>query len=135
MSFDAFVRVLVVDDFAQWRARICSTLQVRKDLQVIGEAGNGPDAVEQAKLLKPDLILLDIGLPGLNGIEVAKRIHDLVPAAKILFVTQNFDKQFARDATSNGAQGYLLKSDATNLLPAIDKILAGERYLSEELGP
>jgi DNA-binding NarL/FixJ family response regulator len=83
------VRVLVVDDHAPFRRFVRATLQARAELQVIGEASDGLQAVQQAEELQPDLILLDVGLPTLDGIEVAHRISRLVQSATILFVSQN----------------------------------------------
>jgi DNA-binding NarL/FixJ family response regulator len=82
------VSVLVVDDYEPFRRFVCSTLGKRQDLQVIGEASDGLEAVRKAEELKPDLIVLDIGLPRLNGIEVARRIRKLYPKCKILFMSQ-----------------------------------------------
>ena len=81
------IRVLVVDDYEPFRRFVCSTLESRPDLRVVGEASDGLEAVEKAQALKPDLILLDIGLPSLNGIEAAHRISRLIPTATILFVS------------------------------------------------
>ena len=85
------LRALVVDDFEPFRRFVCSRLESRPDLQVIGEASDGLEALEKAQALKPDLILLDIGLPSLNGIEAAHRISRLSPTATILFVSQISD--------------------------------------------
>jgi DNA-binding NarL/FixJ family response regulator len=82
------VRVLVVDDFEPWCRRICSMLQKLPELRVVGEVSNGLEAVEKARELRPDLILLDIGLPGINGIEVARRILEFSPKTKILFASE-----------------------------------------------
>ena len=103
----------------------------RQDLQVVGEATDGLEAVRIAKKLQPDMILLDIGLPNLNGLEAAKRILQVAPAAKIIFLTSNNDKDVVRAALSTGAQGYVLKSDAAReLLTAVQKVLAGEHFVS-----
>ena len=84
--------------------------------------------------MKPDLILLDIGLPNLNGIEAASRIADLVSEAKILFVTQNYDADVLRAALSNGAERCILKMDAVHeLLPAVEAVLRGEKFVSRRL--
>ena len=119
------VRVLVVDDFKPWRQRVCSLLETRPEICVVAEAGDGLEAVQKAQELKPDLILLDIGLPSLNGIEVAKRIRQVAPNAGIIFLTLNSDKEMVRAAFSTGAQGYVLKTDASrDLLPALARFLA-----------
>ena len=120
------VRTLVVDDHKEWRQNICSILAAQPELEVIGEASDG-EAVQKAAGLKPDLILLDIGLPGLNGIEVARRIRQQSLGVKILFVSGNNDPDLIRKALSNGAQGYVLKVDvSTKLLPALKEILRGD---------
>lgn len=124
-------RTLVVDDFDPWRRHICAVLKARPGLQVVGEASDGLEAVRMCAELKPDLILLDIGLPNLNGIEVEKRICQLVPSTKVLFLSQNDDTEVVQAALGNGAQGYVLKADAgSELLPAIKAILRGERFVS-----
>ena len=128
------VRILVVDDFEPFRRFVCALLAARPELQVIGEASDGLQAMQKAKELQPDLILLDIGLPALNGIEAAHRISRLVPAAKILFVSQENDKDIVAAALSNGAKGYLRKQNAgTELLSAVEVVLRGNRFVSEGL--
>jgi DNA-binding NarL/FixJ family response regulator len=125
------VRIFLVDDLDIWQQRICSILDIRPELQVIGAASDGLEAVEKAEELKPDLILLDIGLPKLNGIQAENRLHQLVPGARVLFVTQNDDADMIQAALSNGAQGYVLKTDAgRELLPAIEAVLRGEQFVS-----
>jgi DNA-binding NarL/FixJ family response regulator len=127
----SFNRVLVVDDFEPFRHFLCATLEARPELQVIGEASDGLQAVQKAEESQPDLILLDIGLPKLNGIEAAHRISRLVPAAKILFVSQENDADVVSAALSNGAKGYVLKLDANReLLPAVESILRGKDFIS-----
>jgi DNA-binding NarL/FixJ family response regulator len=121
------VRILVVGDHKEWRQQICSVLAAQPELEVIGEASDGLEAVQKAAGLKPDLILLDIGLPGLNGIEVARRICQQSPGVKILFVSGNNDPELIRGAPSNGAQGYVLKVDvSTKLLPTLKEILQSD---------
>jgi len=124
----------VVDDFEPWRNFVCSTLQSEPGLQVIGEVSDGSEAVQKAEELKPDLVLLDIGLPTLNGIEAAKRIHQIVPEARILFLTQNNDLDVLRTAMTNGARGYILKMDAEGeLIRAIVAVMRGEKFVSRRL--
>jgi DNA-binding NarL/FixJ family response regulator len=123
--------VLVVEDDEPFRRFICSTLGKRPELQIVGQASDGLQAVQIAEELQPDLILLDIGLPTLNGIEAAWRISQLVPAAKVLFVSQNNDEDVVKAALSNGAKGYVRKENAlTDLLPAVEAVLRGERFVS-----
>jgi DNA-binding NarL/FixJ family response regulator len=125
------VRVLLVDDYVPFRRFVVSELGKRPELQTIVEASDGLEAVQKAEELQPDLIILDIGLPKLNGIEAAKRIHKVVPGAKILFVTLNNDTDVVREVLSNGARGYVLKVDAgKELLHAVEAVLGGGRFIS-----
>ena len=125
------IRVLVVDDFEPWRQRICSVLQTRSEFRVVAQVGDGLEAVQTAEKLQPDLIVLDIGLPNLNGLEAAKRILQVAPGAKIIFVTSNRDRDVVRAALSAGAQGYVLKIDAAReLLTAVQKVLGGQHFVS-----
>lgn len=124
------VRVLVVDDFESWRRFVSKTLQTQPNLQVIGEALDGLEAVQKAEQLQPDLIVLDIGLTSLNGIEVARRIRKLSPEFKILFVSQQSSAEVVQEALSTGADGYVVKTDArSELLKAVNAVLRGDRFV------
>ena len=128
------IRVLVVEDFAPFRQFIGSALARRCDLQIVGEAADGEEAVQKAKELQPDLILLDIGLPTLNGIEAAQRIRQVAPESKIIFVTQESSADVVQKALNSGAQGYVVKTKAaTELLAAAEAVLKGKRFLSSGL--
>lgn len=123
--------VLIVDDYESWRRFFSQTIQKQEELQVIGEASDGREAVQKAKELQPDLILLDIGLPTLNGIEAARRIREVCPACKILFVSENRAADVVKEALNTGAGGFVLKSDAgKELLPAVEAVLKGKRFVS-----
>jgi two-component system nitrate/nitrite response regulator NarL len=125
-------RVLVVDDFARWRDFILEKLRENHNLQVIGVASDGLEAVQKAKELQPDLILLDIGLPSLNGIEVARQIRKLSPKSKILFLSQESSADVVQGALGTGAHGYVLKSDAeSELLEGVNAVLRGEQFVSD----
>jgi len=125
------IRVLLVDDFAPWRREVCSLLKGQTELQIFGEVGDGFEAVQKAQELKPDLILLDIGLPNLDGLEAARRIRRVAPDTKIVFLTQNNDKDVVRAALSTGARGYVLKTDAeSELLTAVAGVLGGDTFVS-----
>jgi DNA-binding NarL/FixJ family response regulator len=129
------VRVLVVDDYEPFRRFICSALGKRSDLRVIGEAADGLDAVRKAEELKPDLIVLDIGLPTLNGIEAARRIRQLAPESKIVFLSQESSADVVQEALHLGALGYVVKAHAgTELLAAVEAVLQGEQFVSAGLG-
>jgi DNA-binding NarL/FixJ family response regulator len=122
-------RILVVEDFAAYRRFICSALAKRPDLQVICESSDGLDAVQKAEELKPDLILLDIGLPSLNGLEVARRILKLVPESRIIFVSQESSAEMVQ-AALNLAWGYVLKTKAaSDLLLAVDTVISEKRFV------
>jgi len=105
-------------------------------LQIICEASDGLEAVQKAEELKPDLILLDVGIPTLNGIEASHRISKLVPSATVLFLSQEHDADVVATALSNGAGGYVLKLDAgQELLPAVESVLRGQRFISTGVTP
>jgi len=132
---EPIVRVLVVDDYKPWRRFIRLTLLVHERFHIIGEASDGLEAVQKARELKPDLILLDIGLPTMNGIEVARQIRKASPTIKILFVSENRNWEIAETALLTGASGYMLKSvAATELLAAVSAVLQGKRFVSASLG-
>ena len=125
------IRVLVVEGFEPWRRSICSMLKRRAEFRVVGEAADGLAAVQEASKLKPDLILMAISLPNLNGIEAAKRICQAAPGTKIIFLTLNSDADVVQAALNSGAKGYVLKSDAgSELWPAIEAVLQGKQYVS-----
>jgi CheY-like chemotaxis protein len=107
---------------------------MRPEWQVIAEAADGLDAIQKAEELKPDLIVLDIGLPKLNGIEAARRIRQFSPGSKIVFLSQHNDLDVVQAALSTGALGYVHKTDAeSELLAAVDAVLRGKQYVSGSL--
>jgi DNA-binding NarL/FixJ family response regulator len=124
---------LVVEDFEEFRRFLCSTLMETTEGEIVGEVSDGLQAVYQAEKLQPDLILLDLGLPTLNGIQAARRIRQLSPNSKILFVSQNSSPEVAQAALKVGAQGYLVKSDAIELTSAISTVLGGAQFVSSHL--
>ena len=128
------MRVLLVEDFAPFRQFVCSTLAERRDVQIIGEVADGLEAVQKTEILEPDLVLLDIGLPTLNGIEAARQIRKLAPASKIIFVSQECSNDVVQEALRTGAGGYVIKSKAaTELLTAVEAVLQGNQFLSPSL--
>jgi DNA-binding NarL/FixJ family response regulator len=121
------VRVLVVDDYEPWRRVLSQTLQKQPELQIICEVSDGLEAIQKAEELKPDLILLDIGLPNLDGIEATRRLRTLSPKSKILFVNQWSSADLVQEALDTGAQGYVAKVDVVSkLLTAVNAVLRGE---------
>ena len=129
---NAALRILVVEDYEPVRQAICSWLRVR-DFQVT-ESADGLEAIAKAIELQPDVVLFDIGLPNLNGIESAKQVRSLVPSAKVVFVTQESSSDLIRATFRLGARGYIDKQQACrDLLPAIDAVLGGQRFVSSTL--
>jgi DNA-binding NarL/FixJ family response regulator len=128
------VSVLVVDDHGPFRELICSILGKRAELKIIGEASDGLEAVFKSEKLQPDLIILDIGLPSLNGIEAARRIVKLAPKSKIVFLSQESSPDIVRSALSLGAMGYVAKSKTScDLLSAVEAVVQGKQFLSARL--
>jgi DNA-binding NarL/FixJ family response regulator len=128
------VRILIADDFEAWRERVRLILARRTDLQIVGEACNGAEAIQKAEELQPDLILLDVGMPEVNGIEAATKIRGVAPKSLILFLTLQRAADIAREAMNAGARGYVIKTDAeSELLSAIEALLRGEQFISSRL--
>jgi CheY-like chemotaxis protein len=126
------VRVLVVDDFAGFRDAICSMLRNRPDMLVVGEASDGLEAVRKAEDLQPDLIVLDLSMPKLNGLEATRRIRTLSPKSKIIIASLESSADFVQEALRSGAAGYVIKAELFNQLPpAIDAVLQGKRWFVE----
>jgi DNA-binding NarL/FixJ family response regulator len=127
-------RVLVIEDYEPFRRFVCSTLDKRTELQVICEVSDGFEAVRKAEELQPDLILLDVGLPMLNGIEAARRIRTLSPESKILFVSQESSADVVQEALRLGALGYVAKINAgIELLAAVDAVCQGRQFVGAGL--
>ena len=127
-------RILVVEDFAPFRRFVSFALQPRAEFHVVAEAEDGVDAVQKAKDLQPDLVLLDIGLPKLNGIAAAEQIRILAPNAKLLFISLESSAAVVREAFCVGASGYIHKLRAqVDLVPAIEAVLAGKHFVSSDL--
>lgn len=129
------VEILVVDDFELYRRFVCSTLQHQSEFH-ISEVSDGLEAVQRAQELRPDLILLDIGLPNLGGIEAAGRILDVSPNSRILYLSQESSSEIVQEAlrVAGPSSGYVVKSDAAGeLLIAVDAVLKGKSFLSRRL--
>jgi two-component system nitrate/nitrite response regulator NarL len=127
----AVARILIVEDFPAFRRFICSTLREKLDWRVIAEVSDGLEAVQKATELKPDLILLDIGLPTMNGIEAARQICKLSPESKIVFLSQETSADVMEEALSTGAWGYVVKAKAaTQLLAVVEAVVSGTRFVN-----
>lgn len=124
------IRILVVEDFKPWRRFISAAIEQEPQLLLICEVSNGLEAVQKAQELKPDLILMDIGLPKLNGIAAARQIRALSPKSKILFLSVESSAPVVREALEIGA-GLVVKTDARReLLSAVKGVMSEEQFLS-----
>jgi len=133
-AYMAPIRVLVVDDHEVARRGIRSVLSSDASLDVVWEAADGEEAVKRAAEFRPSIILLDITLPGMSGIQAARRIHVVSPDSRIIFLSQHDSVSIAKDALSAGAQGYVVKSDAgLDLLTAIQAVHEGREFVSRTL--
>lgn len=128
------VRILIVDDFEPWRRFLCSLLQQDPAWQIISEASDGLEAIDKSRELQPDLIVLDIGLPKLNGIEAARQIHRISPCSRILFFSENCFPEVVQEALTVGGCGYVVKSDAAqDLIPSLKAVMKDQRFVSSRI--
>lgn len=126
----ARVRIIVVDDFKPWRHIIVSILEEDSALEVVGGASDGLEAVQMCGQLQPDVVVLDVRLPKLDGFEAARQIREVSPNSKILFVSVIRSQEAMREALRIGAAGYIAKEDALReLLPAVRAAVADEEFL------
>jgi DNA-binding NarL/FixJ family response regulator len=117
------IRILIVDDHPVVRHGLKTLLEGRTEWEVIDEAEDGLQAVDKAGLLRPDIVVLDVGMPKMNGLEACRIIRKTVPECEILFVTQHDSPQMMREALSAGARGYVVKSNAArDLLAAVEAV-------------
>ena len=125
----AVVRIFIVDDSQAWRRSVCSILRQHLDLEIVCESSDGLEAVRKSEELQPDLILLDIGLPTLNGLEAARQIRKVSPSSRILFLTSYDSPELLQEALRIGALGFVVKSNAAfDLLPAVKAVMQNEQF-------
>ena len=130
------LRILVVDDHDVVRRGICSLLKSKPDCQICGEAANGFDAVAMAERLKPDVVVLDISLPDMDGLKVTRHIRQSVPAARVLILSMHDSEQMVEEAYQLGARGYITKSEAASeLSAALDAFRRNELYFPPRMTP
>ena len=126
--------MLVVDDFEDWRKFVLSVLQRETGYEIVGEADDGLKAIQLAEQLRPCVVVLDVSLPGLNGVEACRWIGKVTPATKIVFLSEHWDREIVKGALNAGAAAYVAKSDAANdLIAAIQAVARGETYLSQRI--
>ena len=129
-------RVLIVDDHAVIRRGVQGILSAYPEWELCGEADNGQDGIRLAGELRPDVVIMDVSMPGLNGLEVTRIIHDVLPEIKVLLLTLHSSSEFVRSAFLAGAQGYVLKSDAEHeLVRALNIVVAEGTYVSPTIDP
>jgi DNA-binding NarL/FixJ family response regulator len=125
------IRILLADDHAVVRRGFQMILAEQSDMEIVGEAGNGREALELAAKLKPDVVVMDVAMPELNGIEATRRMAESAPHARVLALSMHKDSVYVRETLRAGARGYLLKdSVAADLVSAVRAVAAGEGYLS-----
>ena len=123
-------RVLVIDDFEPWRKVVSWMLKNSSQWQIVGEASDGVEGIQKTEELQPDLVLLDVGMPLLNGIDAAKAILGIAPKTKVLFVSVDLCSELVQGALGTGAHGYVVKSDAaSDLLTAMRDVMNGRRFV------
>jgi DNA-binding NarL/FixJ family response regulator len=128
------VGVLVADHFEPWRSLIFLILKENPNLQIIGVASDGLEAVQKAEKLQPELIVMDISLPMLNGLDAARQIRTVAPQCKILFLSRESDPDVAHAALREGARGYVLKLDLVrDLATAVESVIQGQQFVSHGL--
>jgi DNA-binding NarL/FixJ family response regulator len=124
-------RIVLADDHTMFRQGIKNILEGAEDLEVVGEAGDGHNLLELLLKAAPNMVILDISMPNLGGLEATREIKTISPDVKVLILTMHRDKEYLYHAISAGAEGYLLKEDAdTELFTAVEKIRRGEHYIS-----
>jgi DNA-binding NarL/FixJ family response regulator len=134
ISSSVLVRILLVEDFEPFRMKVRSLIKERAEFMVLGEVSDGAAAVQKADELRPDLILMDIGLPSINGIEAARQILRSNPQSRILFLTQESSSDVVSEAFDLGARGYIVKMDARrDMLLGIDAVMRSEKFVSASL--
>ena len=125
------LRVLIVEGHEPMRQYIATKLRGKLQLRIVAEVAGGVDAVQKAEELRPDLIVMNVGLPRLDGIEATRRSQKVHPKSKILFVTENCSPDVAEEALRGRGLGYVLKSNAEeDLLPAVDAVLRSKRFIT-----
>jgi len=128
------IKLIIADDHQLFREGVINLLQSAENVEVIAQAENGQDAIDKANQFKPDVLLIDIAMPGMNGIEATKILKDQMPELKIIAVSMHSDKQYVKGMLEAGADGYLLKNCTyRQLTDAIQSTYQGKKFLSEDI--
>ncbi len=128
------IRILLVDDHKMLRQGLRSVLDAAPAIAVVGEAGTGVEALEQTRRLTPDVVLMDVGLPDMNGIETTRALREELPGVRVLALSTHSDRRYVASMLEAGASGYVVKAAAADeLLRAIEAVAAGQRFLSPEI--
>jgi len=128
------IKILIADDHKLFREGLINLLAESPEIEVIGEAGNGKEAVKETKKLNPDIVIMDIGMPVMNGVEATEILAKELPDTKIIAISMHSDKHFIKGMLEAGASGYLLKSCTYNqLMDAINTVYSGKKYLSDKI--
>lgn len=125
------IKILLADDHALVRQGLRFILEAQDDMEIVGQAGNGNEAVEMAEKLKPDVVIMDVAMPGLNGVEATRRLSGSLPRTRVLALSMHKDSVYVREILRAGARGYLLKdSGDADLIAAVRAVAKGEGYIS-----
>jgi DNA-binding NarL/FixJ family response regulator len=128
------IRILVVDDWPEWQRFLQTKLAAECDFQIVGLANNGLEGVGQAAELQPDVVLMDLNMPVLNGLDATRRIREISPRSRVLFLSENRSDDVIWAAFESGAEGYILKSDSgSDLVAGIQALLENRQFLSSSL--
>jgi len=128
------IKILITDDHQLFREGIVNLLSASPQIEIVGQAENGQEAIEKAKILKPDIVIMDLNLPVLNGVEATRILHTELPATRILILSMHAEKHFIKEALEAGATGYLFKDCTYNqLTEAINAVYQGNKYLSAKI--
>ena len=129
---NSVIRILVADDFEAWRVRVRHLLKAQPEWQIVTEAADGTEAIRKTIEMRPDVVLLDLSMPHVSGLEAAETILKSLPEVRIIFLTMNNDKEVMGAALAMGAKGYVLKANAgRELLPTISRVLLGRPFVPE----
>lgn len=128
------IKVMIADDHQLFREGISTLLNSHENIEVIAQAQDGTEAIEKARQYKPDVVLIDIAMPVMNGIEATKKLKTIIPGIKIITVSMHSDRQYVKGALEAGADGYLLKNCTyRQLTDAIQSVVDGKKYLSQDI--